>query len=73
MGRPQTTAAGLTTVATVDRLVAAVARVAPRLDVPSRFWSSPIETVSIDGRPLRAVRVGYNQVLRRSRRSVVSR
>jgi hypothetical protein len=36
----------------------------PRLGIPSRFWLSPIESVSVDDRELRVVRVGYAQGLR---------
>ena len=38
--------------------------VVPRLDVPVRFWLSPLSTVSIDGRQLRLVNVGYADGLR---------
>src|SRR6187431_2337982 len=38
--------------------------VAPRLDVPVRFWLSPLSTVSIDGRQLRVVHVDYADGLR---------
>ena len=38
--------------------------VAPRVGVPTEFWFSPIETVTVDGRELRVVRVDYAQGLR---------
>jgi uncharacterized membrane protein (UPF0127 family) len=54
---------GLAVVA-VSFTVAIGSWVAPRLDVPTQFWLSPIETVSIEGRDLRVVRVRYAQGLR---------
>lgn len=57
-------AAGLAVAAILVGLIAAGTWVAHRLDVPTAFWLSPIETVSIDGRRLRVVRVSYNQGLR---------
>jgi hypothetical protein len=63
-GRVRLIAAGLAAAAILGGLIAAGVSVAPRLDVPTAFWPSQIETVAIDGRPLRVVRVGYNQGLR---------
>ncbi len=63
-GKLRTIAAGLALVAILVGLIAAGAWVAPRLDVPTEFWLAPIETVWVDGRQLRVVRVGYNQGLR---------
>jgi uncharacterized membrane protein (UPF0127 family) len=53
-------------VALVALMAAALAVVwgGPRLDIPSRFWLSPIESVSVGDRELRVVRVGYAQGLR---------
>jgi uncharacterized membrane protein (UPF0127 family) len=56
--------AGLTVAVAIGGLVAVGAWLVPRLDVPSQFWFSPMEAVSIDGRALRVVQVGYNQGLR---------
>ena len=51
-------------IASVGSLIIGAAWIGPRLDVPVEFWLSPVETVSIDGRELRVVRVGYSQGLR---------
>ena len=45
-------------------LITSCAWLVPRLDVPMEFWMPPIESVSIDGRELRVVRVGYTRGLR---------
>ena len=55
---------GLLVAAVVAGLLAGGAWLAPRLGVPSQFWLSPMETVSIDGRNLRLVQVSYSQGLR---------
>jgi len=41
-----------------------VAWLVPRIGVPDRFWLSPRETVSVGGRELHVVRVGYATGLR---------
>jgi uncharacterized membrane protein (UPF0127 family) len=38
--------------------------VGPRLDVPVRFWGSPLRVVTVDGRELRVVEVEYASGLR---------
>jgi uncharacterized membrane protein (UPF0127 family) len=42
----------------------AVIWVGPRLDVPVRFWGSPLPVVTVDGRELRVVEVEYASGLR---------
>ena len=44
--------------------IVGAAWITPRLDVPTQFWLSPIETVSLEDRQLRLVRVDYAQGLR---------
>lgn len=45
-------------------LVAGVAWVVPRQDVPIQFWSSPLRTVRVQDRQLRVVVVSYQTGLR---------
>jgi uncharacterized membrane protein (UPF0127 family) len=45
-------------------VVVVVTWVVPRLDVPVRFWASPIRVVTVDGRELRLVEVEYASGLR---------
>jgi uncharacterized membrane protein (UPF0127 family) len=45
-------------------LILGAAWIGPRLDVPVEFWLSPVESVSVESRELRVVRVGYAQGLR---------
>ena len=38
--------------------------IAPRLDIPVRFWGNPVRVVTVDGRELRVVEVEYQSGLR---------
>ena len=50
--------------AAVVLILVVVTWVVPRLDVPVRFWGSPIRVVTVDGRELRVVEVEYASGLR---------
>jgi uncharacterized membrane protein (UPF0127 family) len=51
-------------VAVVVSAIGVVAWVAPRLEVPARFWLAPVSTVRVDDRELRVVEVDYASGLR---------